>query len=243
MESSSSFSSQPRSFRFLFVPIRASTEKACALELSAAADRLLSLISPETNPAEGTTKTPSAHTGTEQTEQAESLQRAGTKKKKKKKLSVDKSNPPIYDYLKSFKLLQRWDAMSRSSQWRGGGNVVRRDILIMASCFRVSVLPPSFSRSLSLSLLSDWYSLLENFFSKPKGQPSRSLSNPVCPMRNAEREKTKICRPITEEGNNSSWSSSIWLDSFDRPCNSKLTSLGLYEEKYMVECFWEKAIS
>lgn len=85
MESSSSFSSQPRSFRFLFVPIRASTEKACALELSAAADRLLSLISPETNPAEGTTKTPSAHTGTEQTEQAESLQRAGTKKKKKKK--------------------------------------------------------------------------------------------------------------------------------------------------------------
>lgn len=45
MDSSSSFSSQPRSFLFLLEPIRASTENACALELRAAADRLLSLIS------------------------------------------------------------------------------------------------------------------------------------------------------------------------------------------------------
>lgn len=45
MDNSSSFSSQPRSFLFLLEPIRASTEKAWALELRAAADRLLSLIS------------------------------------------------------------------------------------------------------------------------------------------------------------------------------------------------------
>lgn len=45
MDSSSSFSSQPRSFLFLLEPIRASTENAWALELRAAADRLLSLIS------------------------------------------------------------------------------------------------------------------------------------------------------------------------------------------------------
>lgn len=44
MDNSSSFSSQPRSFLFLLEPIRASTEKAWALELRAAADRLLSLI-------------------------------------------------------------------------------------------------------------------------------------------------------------------------------------------------------
>ena len=45
MDSSRSLSSQPRSFLFRFEPISASTEKACALELSAAAERLLSLIS------------------------------------------------------------------------------------------------------------------------------------------------------------------------------------------------------
>lgn len=45
MDNSSSFSSQPRSFLFLLEPIRASTEKAWARELRAAADRLLSLIS------------------------------------------------------------------------------------------------------------------------------------------------------------------------------------------------------
>lgn len=44
MDRSSPFSSQSRSFRFLFEPIRASTEKACARELRATADLLLSLI-------------------------------------------------------------------------------------------------------------------------------------------------------------------------------------------------------
>lgn len=44
MDRSSPFSSQSRSFRFLFEPIKASTEKACARELRATADLLLSLI-------------------------------------------------------------------------------------------------------------------------------------------------------------------------------------------------------
>lgn len=44
MDKSSPFSSQSRSFRFLFEPIKASTEKACARELRATADLLLSLI-------------------------------------------------------------------------------------------------------------------------------------------------------------------------------------------------------
>lgn len=53
MDNSSSFSSQPRSFLFLLEPIRASTEKAWALELRAAADRLLSLISHKIHPKWG----------------------------------------------------------------------------------------------------------------------------------------------------------------------------------------------
>lgn len=44
MDKSSPFSSQSRSFRFLFEPIKASTEKACARELRATADLLRSLI-------------------------------------------------------------------------------------------------------------------------------------------------------------------------------------------------------